>query len=459
MMAAGHNLVEFILSNRLASNGHQIPTHYIRHKSFHIDRRSSNGGDIVVREDIVDDFVATYVNHVKNENNISLYEQPGDNFKYFVNICTNSIRMEVLSQFVRSVNSVIREFYPFVDTQTLESFLAVSRGTSVHKLTLVYPKLIVNSQRALMMRAMIVYKMQEIEGKMQEEVLGKQIIEFNNITNPHWEAAISTECYLSGSSQGRGNLLVGGSYKIRCRGNSMFACTKQSMNQCVECIGDGFITHGTPLTFLDQFLSDGTPVNVNKELSVDIVNQMSIRSRQNLTDGWNEVKGCVQIPLSIDNQGPSINTRFPSEKSIGKKRIESKLLIGLALKSIQRCHDNYKRIKIREMTDATKLNKPKYFVAVSGPGSSFCCNINDDHKDSRVYFEINSTGIQQRCWVCDNYKKKPEEMPDSSKRAFKFPIERHGGSTFLDRLEHEYMPIIDALRCGTSVPNKKKQRK
>lgn len=459
-MAAGRNLVEFILSNRLASNGNEISSHYIRDKSFHVDRRSSHGGDMVVKKELEDAFINAYTQQILSGGKLCVFEQPGDRFKEFVIISTNSITYDTIKTILKAINSVLREFFPYIETEELKTSVAVSKNVQKgkHRLSIIYPNLIVDSQRALMIRAMIVYKMQEMESVFQEEVLGCEVTGYNNMTNPHWDDAILSECYLSGSSQGRGNLMLGGLYKIRCKGNSMFACTKQSMNQCIECTGEGFLTQGEALTFIDRFDSDGIALNQYKALSIELVTEMCIRTEKDKTTGWNEMKGCVQISLAVGNTGPTISTKFANEKSIGKKKVDSKLMIGLALKSIHRCHDNYRRVKIREMTDATKNEKqPRYFISVCGPGSSYCCNINSDHKDSRIYFEINTAGIQQCCWICDKYKKKPVELPDSAKTALKIPMQKSAGNSFIDRLENDYIPIIDAIRFGQ--PPKKKQKK
>ena len=128
MVSVGRNLVEFILSNRLASNGNEISSHYIRDKSFHVDRRSSHGGDIVIKPELEDAFINAYAQQVQIGGKLCVFEQPGDRFKEFVVINTSSVTETTIKLMIKSVNSVLREFFPFIEIEQLKSSVSLSKN-------------------------------------------------------------------------------------------------------------------------------------------------------------------------------------------------------------------------------------------------------------------------------------------------------------------------------------------
>jgi len=455
-------LVEHVLTRNLASPGSHVSTHCIRDKCFQIDRRTCSGGDVTVAESDIGPFMDAFVVDVEAGGQVSLCEQPGNTFKQFFVASMRDVSADSLGHMATAATRALRQFYTGEADDHFECIACVATmATGEFLVQLIYPRLVVHAQRALMHRLAFVFQLHDLDVEVQGRILGEPPDRSGRL-NPLWERSVKADVYLHGSTDGRGVLVVGSHAKGRCKGSVTATCTRATMNQCVECLGEGFVVHGAAMkavAFYDGAAKQRT--NVAEKFCRALVELTSVRTSLEAHPGWAAPPGCAQVPAPhVDRaRGAQLTTRFPNERVLGKKKIESVAVIAMITKCVRRCGEPYRGTHVSEVVDATRANKPRYFVSVLGPGSSFCGHTCTDHADGRIYFEINSQGIQQCCWVCDKYRRKAVQLPDAARTCLKLPIERHGGSsTFTERLETSFLPLLESIVHGTGLAQKKQRR-
>ena len=457
-----HRLSEICLARRLAATSNALPTHFVRDKCLHFDRRSGKGGDLTVPAEAEDAFLDAFVHDVASGSRVCLCEQPGDAFRQF--FCVTLPDEENVQILARVATQTLRRFYApdelelddgeRPDTDPFEcAVTAVQLHSGEHLVYVFHPALTVDARRALLHRAAFVCEMGELPVETQTDVLGP------GGDAAAWEKAVHSAVYFSGSEPGRGVPMPGAYPKTVCRGGAA-PCTRQTMDRCTSCVGTGFVTLGEQVRAVAAFTGDCRPRDFERKVSRQLVDALCIRTTGPLTAGWRAFEGAPQVPLVTDAlRGLQLAPKFATDRSVGKNVIESLYMKQMAQLCARRCGAQYARTRVQVLVSAGRPSaQPVYFVKVSGEGSSYCANIAADHPNSRIYFKISELGVQQCCWVCDKYRRRPVEISHDAKRALRFPVHVVSNSSTLSQLENDYIPLLDAIRWGRNSRRKAIQK-
>jgi hypothetical protein len=111
----------------------------------------------------------------------------------------------------------------------------------------------------------------------------------------------------------------------------------------------------------------------------------------------------------------------------------------------------------------TKVN---FLVNIEGPGSTYCNNKNGFHNSSKVYFEIRSKHLVQRCFCtksaasegvsCKEYKSRPVKLPEDL-RLLLFPSSSKTLDVTVDQLRQNVSYNMEGCAVVRRTPNKQKE--
>lgn len=112
--------------------------------------------------------------------------------------------------------------------------------------------------------------------------------------------------------------------------------------------------------------------------------------------------------------------------------------------------------------------KVHFLVNIDGPGSTYCNNKNGYHNSSKVYFELRSKHLVQRCFCakapataegtpCKEYKSRPVKLPEDLRRLL-FPAPKQPTvSASVDEIRQNVSQNMEGCAVNRRIPNKQKE--
>ena len=124
----------------------------------------------------------------------------------------------------------------------------------------------------------------------------------------------------------------------------------------------------------------------------------------------------------------------------------------------------YQNVRILKVS-YTKVN---FLVSVEGPGSTYCNNKHGEHNSSKVYFDIRSKHLVQRCFCakqapdgavpCKEFKSLPVKLPEDL-RLLLFPAAPSRAlDVTVDELRQNVSQNMEGCAVVRRTPNKKKEQ-
>lgn len=370
------------------------------------------GGKFDVPDAHHEDFLSIYARDVENKVPHYLNELRTAVFKMFLDIDyvgdvyvshTDALAFCVFAQ------KVLREFYPtaassmFVAAICTAPAKQVSDGvkTGIH---LHFPYLRVSTTEAMLMRKMLVYRLEE-----------------SSLTAPvnGWDDAVDEKVFIPRTS----GLRMLGSYKIEpCSRCATTGCSASKApassgdgNSCELCFGKGRVRQNRPYSLTTVLSGDGCVDDANSKLYkhcfVKAIFLCSIRCvNARVSPGFERVPGCPSfLPLEklFDRKGDQIGYRQVSALKGEKNRaVDNQCVVDDAhvLRRVEWIVRNvfrqpaYSNLKLHRVTYNPRSNAYTVRTRAGQVGSNFCLNKMADHTSSNVYFQILKSGAVQRCW-------------------------------------------------------------
>jgi len=368
-------------------------------------------------------------------------QETQDNLPMFVqSLDRESIDFMVL-QYCRDMLEVIKLFYPPTTDKKCFTMIVCRRENVVQQETsgpkmvnigvhAILPFLYVTADQALVMRGAALGKFRQIYGLMDQ------------VQNP-WEEILDEAVYV-----GNGLRMIGSRKAVKCPDCKADPAKKLTCRTCMKqdspCPGK--IDVGRVYEPWLVLAHDGTPDasllaqlrrNTHKLIEVTSVRLYNVDT----TPDWKPYEGCPSVPttgedsfVEVEIDGKMVR-RFKEDAGVISK-IRNKIYLPRDPQKFQEVETYLRGMvnpKYRSISVDQIFTSPKgawFIINVTGDGSSFCMNLNRDHKNNKIYFLLTKDGIYQKCYCrcptlqgrrfgyCKNYTSKRYEIPEKLLRLF-----------------------------------------
>lgn len=407
-------------------------------KASHLLTDGCGGGFVSVPPEEEKEFHALYSRDVANGHALFFSERRTPHFALCVDIDGITFRdAEERQQLLKILDDTVASFWVENEKQKKLFMMLVMTREGGDNLHVVYPYLIVDDEKALVIREGVISRLSALmpkaqldKGKTWEDVVDRRIYEANGFRMP-------------------------GSHKS-------VVCPECKGKKCISCLQIGKIDIGR-IYKLSQVLQRDetvpeTKVKLLQENFLRFLRLASIRRHgAPLTEGWRKYDGC---PLPIETPEPdlahleklSVTTRFNKtaealqkrpklSRPISKEEKQASNRAGntytkklpraeypdvwdACLTEIHRFHKpTYQLTQIRQISSDEKFSQ--YRVDTIGDGSMVCLNLINpprEHQNVHTWFYFAKSGAEQRCWCtcpktsnrhygsCSNYSSHPNQL-------------------------------------------------
>lgn len=376
-----------------------------------------SGGIVVLPEDQMDTFFDIYSTDVMNGKKNYIAECRTSIFKFLVDMDLyekEKVRYSKIKEYITIINEVIYDFYPDSKCKdrkviicTTDSCEKELNGTTFIKtgVHMVWPKLCVKAETALILRRGIIQKLEQKFGSRHPD--------------NEWSDVLDASVYTS-----NGLRMIGSSKCYSCK----YCKGKAGDLNCEKCFGVGKVDEGRIYMPRDIILGNGKSV---KEKYADDFHKVLLES--SLRTNLSRESFCMVIP-----------DWFKNVKETKKRILCSRIN-----------HENFskesnKELKVKEFVekDCEIYKKLSFFIRKNFPmhvkkgmnivdihkgkncyvvrtDSKFCMNIDGEHNSNTIYFYIDRHYVYQRCFcrcekskgrkfgLCRDYRSKGIELPSS----------------------------------------------
>tara|TARA_B110000046_G_C13017229_1_gene409363 strand:+ start:79 stop:1455 length:1377 start_codon:yes stop_codon:yes gene_type:complete len=368
------------------------------------------GGKFDIPDVRHEEFLSTYARDIGNRVPHYLNELRTAVFKMFLDIDyvggeyqteTDALALCVFAQ------ALFRQFYPSVGPSAFIAVICtapaklVSNGvkTGIH---LHFPHLLVSTTEAMLMRKMLVCRLEE-----------------STLASPSngWDDAVDEKVFIPRNS----GLRMLGSCKVEpCSHCSVSQCAKPSHdrvdnNSCETCLGKGRVRQNRPYSLVLMLNGNGFVDAQNTSLYVRCFVKAlflcSIRCvNKVVTPGFVRIVGCPSfMPLeavrgrSGAGGGYKQVTSLKGEKSraLDNQSVVEDPHVLTRVEWIVRNvfrHPAYATLKVQRVTFNPRTRVYTVRIKPGQLGANFCLNKMADHTSSNIYFQILTSGAVQRCW-------------------------------------------------------------
>lgn len=129
------------------------------------------------------------------------------------------------------------------------------------------------------------------------------------------------------------------------------------------------------------------------------------------------------------------------------------------------CADNpYQHMSVVKVT-YTKVN---FLVNVEGPGSTYCNNKNGNHNSSKIYFDVRSKHLVQRCFCakapigdgepCKEYKSRPVKLPEDLRKLLFPAAPAPALSASVDEIRQNVSQNMEGCAVVHRAPTKQQEK-
>jgi len=371
------------------------------------------------------------------------------------------------------VQNTVKDFFDAPDSEQFFKCIVcaappkkLSNGSVKTGIHLIFCNIFVVQSQAILMRELIICNLQKH--------LGRRVGVQNS-----WDDVVDLSVYQK--REGACLRMVG-----HCKVSPCGVCRgkKPAVMTCENCFQLGRVDEGRPYMPMFVLGSEGTrDVVAEREYLHDMVKLVQDTKIRNTELDPDEVEGSARakkpplfgfkgpdsMPLSQtdfdDLVAPTPTTTSaaarPKSKVVGGSRYKP---IDLDEKSFQNLQSfmrssinkNYNDLLIKDILVSTK--KDTYLVHVRGPGVLYCQNVSREHRSNNIYFEINMTGMCQRCFKstdnstestnrvsCKDYRSKPKRLPSDVMNAL-FPSDTSSSSASVVAATDDTGTIVPASR-------------
>ncbi len=289
---------------------------------------------------------------------------------------------------VRSVQRALARYYPAGAGAALDVLVCgvegdprtTDDGALKLGLHLIFPKLFVDREQALLLRAGAVTALR-LHAERSEAG--------TDATAAYWEKAVDAGRYGDNRS---GGLRMLGCWKLtRCK-----VCNNRpaARPHCVRCAGRGRLQSGRPYAVQAYLCSEGLEsAEVTRHLATNAVaalSQAALRTaRVAPTPGFRRYRGAPGVGAAAARP-PSCGSALAL---VRRETPEFARIRDL----VRRTSPFYASLGVLDVKRATR-GAGKYMVRVAGDGSSYCQNVMRDHGSVTIYFEVSPAGVTQRCF-------------------------------------------------------------
>jgi hypothetical protein len=368
-------------------------------------------------------------------NQIAIYEKLGNEYPFFVELkLPASFDPTHLST---SLHAILSKFVDESDVECLRNvYIATSEESNgIIDTRMLWKDFMVTTHEALTMRERIVG---ELSARDHEE---------ENNEYFRWHEIVDYDCYTSGD----GLVLPGSTSYTSCK-----TCNgKRSLQaECTECWGRGICQNSHVYLPKAHVIYDGDNCEVKKLTRANhtfLPEHISVFSLMTSDSPKVPFKRPFGTPFyHMEQKAKSPPVVYPSALSgyyngmCKKKTLQSGVPLPEALllrKAIQTAFKRYHgKVDVKPELIIHDAKHKCYIVPVFGIGSNTCIKYSGEHEDSRVYFIVRPSGIEQCCHSKDRIKsvsgececktKKCAPVPmNSTMKGCLFPSETHKTST------------------------------
>lgn len=348
------------------------------------------------------------------------------------------------------VQNTLKEFYTKSDEEDFFKCIVcaappkkLANGNIKTGIHLIFCNIFVVQSQAILMRELIICNLQKTLGRR----LGVQ---------NSWDDVVDLSVYQK--REGACLRMVG-----HCKVSPCGVCRgkKPAVMTCETCFQLGRVDEGRP--YMPMFvLGSNNQRNLvaEREYLHDMVKLVQDTKIRNTLLDPDDVEGSIRLkkapclgftpPESMVLSQPDFDdlAAGPTMTAAPTARAKSKLVGGSRYKSFDMdettfqslqtfvrtsINKNYNDLLIKDILVSSK--RDTFLVHVRGPGVLYCQNVSREHKSNSIYFEINMTGMCQRCFKstdnstestnrvsCKDYRSKPKRLPSDVLNAL-FPSE------------------------------------
>ena len=383
MTSKGSKCVQFCFKHHLFVKGldkdKQSQTHL---ETTHIFMDGIGGGSIHVPWNLHDSFMECFIEDIVQHQSVFLLEKCTPHFKFFVDI--DYIGLKALDQYTqirlgKHIQTEISKYY--VSSSPKESsFLICSRepvskkGTISTGVHIIFPFLIVNTERALQLHASILQSLCKYENELE--------------TSESWNAMADKSVYL----RGHGDLRMLGSRKTESCPTCSGLKDRLLRLRCKTCQTLGKVDIGRAY-FPTCYMIHEQPEKLPSLGNCILLSSLRTENAK-LTEPY----------LKYDN-APEVCLKNPQQQQQNIIHYKSPLIQEMQ-NFIRKTSICPWRPKVYSQLEIAEIRNDgySYTVKVHGPGSDFCmskeqkCPENPCHHSSIIYFHIDKYGLSQRCF-------------------------------------------------------------
>lgn len=384
-----------------------------------------------------------YANEVKKGTPLYIQEARTDKFKYFIDLdmlhTEDTITDEEYDLIMKTVTDTVKLFFPDLSMHSNLKFMSLLLTSSSkkkeenrykHGIHIIFPKIIVDSHSAFLMREMMIENCLKVFG--------------TKFALNGWEDVID-QCVYARQSTGLRLIFSRKAIKCKCKGKKK----DSGEPSCMECGGEGWYEDGDdgrPYTMKYAYDDGLRSEHVTKYLAdniVKLVDHASIRCKEEQTtisDGWVRYEGCPSYMEPSKTGKAKITGPIPKSFAGDRQAMKSWKLTDLPeaqnaekwkiVKNYIHNRLGYPEIRIKSLR--VNAAGTQYFINVDGVKSNYCQNVRRDHNSNSIYFFIDSRGICQKCFsrkattegrfngLCKDFASKPKALSDNEQNEF-FP--------------------------------------
>lgn len=338
---------------------------------------------------------------------------------------------------------------------------------------IVFPNIVVDTQRALSMHALFLTMAHErLSGDARRIITGNGDPSNEPCISPKWARCFPNTAYLPKT-------------RLPMAFCPVFEkCSAHSGARCNTCFGAGCVATARALLPLAVYSGTNAGQGDAEIVATEKMRQSrgvtldatSLRSIDPYTDGFAVPPGCPQVPQKHGERGMCILDVFENERSGLTMRKAHTLvtdvkIICTMLDEVRRFNARYRDLHVISVFRKGTIDGAHvYRVNVGGPNVHYCFNKNGEHTPDedgggRVYFELDRAGVHVRCNCritppngkrCCDYRSAGRPLAPMTMSALGFPTKKTEGS-FFDNLRDKLLPNL-ALEARGEVSSNKRKR-
>jgi hypothetical protein len=376
-----------------------------------------------------------YAKEVQNGTRMYIQEIRTPFFKYFLDLDILHTEAEITEEeydaLMQVINDTVKLFFPNANpsgrfmTLMLTTKSHPKHGHYKHGIHIIFPKIIVDSVCALLMREMLIEKCIRHFG--------------DRFAKEGWCNVIDNSVYGSSNSANSGGLrLIFSRKAVKCK------CGKNNKpdQECDLCDGHGYYEDGDdgrPYTLYKVYDDGKMSTTLTDYLAKNIfklIDNASIRCKEEqttITNGWKRCEGCPSYgdmkETKVGKVFSSRSKNFSKEDKTTRTWNRQGMILEKDLDKVK-IIEHYIKIRlgypeIRISSIQRDPNSTKYFMAVDGMKSNYCMNIRGDHNRNRIWFFADKLGISQKCFcrcdkldgrykgLCKDFRSPPKAFSDN----------------------------------------------